>query len=69
MLTKNRGWILAGGLLLVYYSRFWFESLPESFEIAGYSGVGLFDHGVAWIEFAAVIGVLAITGAYKAVKQ
>ena len=69
VLTKNRGWILAGGLLLVYYSRFWFESLPESFEIAGYSGVGLFDHGVAWIEFAAVIGVLVITGAYKAVKQ
>ena len=69
VLTKNRGWILAGGLLLTYYSRFWFESLPKSFEVAGYSGVGLFDHGVAWIEFGAVIGVIAITGAYKIVKQ
>lgn len=65
VLTKNRGWILAGGLLLLYYSRFWFESLPDSFEIAGYSGVGLFDHGIAWIEFAAVVGVIAMTGAYK----
>ncbi len=69
VLTKNRGWILAGGLLLIYYSRFWFESLPATFEIAGYSGVGLFDHGVAWIEFVAVFGVIAITGAYKAVRQ
>ena len=69
VLTKNRGWILAGGLLLTYYSRFWFESLPSSFAIVGYSGVGLFDHGIAWLEFVAVVGVIVITGAYKTVRQ
>ena len=57
--SKNRSWLIISGLLLIYYSRFWFESLPDSFELAGYSGVGLFHHGVVWLEFAAIFGVMA----------
>ena len=54
--SNNRGWLLVSGVLLVYYSRFWFKSLTESFEIGGtvYSGAGLFDHVVAWGEHLAI---------------
>ena len=60
-LAQNKGWLLVSGLLLVYYLRFWFRQWPGTYELAGanYSGVGLFDHGVAWLEFLAILGVIA----------
>ena len=63
--SRNRGWLLVAGLLLVYYSRFWFSTIPTSFDIAGYAGVGLFDHGLAFIEFAAIVAVVLIFKAHK----
>ena len=59
--TQNKGWLLVSGVLMVYYLRFWFEALPASYSLGGthYSGVGLFDHGVAWLEFAAILAVIA----------
>ena len=58
--SNNRGWLLVSGVLMIYYSRFWFRSLPESFEIGGavYSGAGLFDHFVAWGEHLAIGAII-----------
>ena len=58
--SDNRGWLLVSGVLLVYYSRFWFKSLDGSFEIGGavYSGEGLFDHFVAWGEHLAMGAII-----------
>ena len=63
--SRNRGWLLVAGLLLIYYSRFWFSTIPMSFDIAGYVGVGLFDHGLAWLEFAAIFAVIIFFKAHK----
>ena len=58
--SNNRGWLLVSGLLLLYYSRFWFKSIQGSYEIGGtlYSGVGLFDHFVAWGEHLSVVTIM-----------
>ena len=59
--TNNRAWLLASGLLLVYYSRFWFKSLSETYQFFGheYSGAGLFDHVITFVEFALIVFLLA----------
>ncbi len=58
--SKNRGWIIASGLLMLYYARFWFKSLSGTFELAGchYSGAGLFDHGFVFLEFGLIFGAV-----------
>lgn len=58
--TRNRGWLLASGFLMFYYGRFWFKSLTGTFQIANtaYSGVGLFDYFIVFVEFCFVIGAL-----------
>ena len=63
--SRNRNWLIVAGLLLTYYSRFWFKSISDSFSIAGYSGVGLFDHGIAWIELGAIAAVIFLFKAHK----
>ena len=59
-LTDNRGWILASGLLMLYYSRFWFQSLTGTFTIGGHNfdGVKLFDHCFVFVEFGLIVAVL-----------
>ena len=57
--SRNRGWLLVAGLLLTYYSRFWFDTF-STFTFAGYSGVGVFDHGIAFIQFAAILVVIGL---------
>ena len=53
--TNSKGWLLVSGILSVYYLRFWFQdsSSEDSFGRAA----RLFDHGVAWLEFAAILAV------------
>jgi hypothetical protein len=60
--SNNRGWTLVGGLLLTYYSRFWFKSLSGEFVFAGrgYSGAGLYDHFVVWFVLGAVVIILTV---------
>lgn len=59
--ANNRGWLLVSGLLLTYYSRFWFRSLAGSFPFLGrnYSGVGIYDHIVVWVVMLIVLVTLA----------
>lgn len=58
--TKNRGWVLVSGALLIYYLRFWFKSLSETWHFFGsdYTGVGLFDHLVVFVEFGLIVFLL-----------
>ena len=62
--SNNRGWLLVSGVLLTYYSRFWFDSLSYDsetpFEIGGtlYSGEGLFDHFIAWGEHLTIGAII-----------
>ena len=65
--SGNRGWLLASGLLLTYYSRFWFELFDGPFEILWrkYSGVGIYDQFVAWIVTILALGILAFFAALK----
>lgn len=59
-LSRNAGWLLVSGLLMTYYCRFWFMTFEGTYQFAGtnYSGEGLFDHGMVWIEFCCIIMVL-----------
>ena len=59
-LSRNAGWLLVAGFLMTYYCRFCFMTIDGTYQFAGtdYSGEGLFDHGLAWIEFACIIVVL-----------
>lgn len=65
-LARKSAVLSISGLLLVYYSRFWFKSLSQTYEFGGatYSGVALFDHGVAWLEFIPIV-VLLLTPYWK----
>jgi hypothetical protein len=58
--ARHKGWMLISALLLVYYLRFWFQGSTH-FDSLGepYQAVGMFDHGVAWLEFAAIVMVIA----------
>jgi hypothetical protein len=61
--AKNRGWLFVSMALFVYYLRFWFEEVAQSYSFMGfdYVGVDFFDHCIVWIEFLAIIAVLAAT--------
>lgn len=58
--ARNRGWLWVSGFLLIYYFRFWFQTLAGEFSLGGYSysGAGLFDHGLVWVEFAGIVVAL-----------
>ena len=64
--ARNRGWLFVSMALFVYYLRFWFEEVGQSYSFLGvsYLGVDFFDHCIVWIEFLAVVGVL--TGSHVA---
>ena len=57
--SNSKGWLVVSGLLSIYYLRFWFEDLPlrGSTNDTSFAGVGMFDYGVAWLEFAAILVV------------
>ena len=59
-MTNNRGWLLASGFLMLYYTRFWFKSLTRTFAFGGQSfdGVSLFDHCFVFVEFGLIFAVL-----------
>ena len=59
-MTNNRGWLLASGFLMLYYTRFWFKSLAGTFVFGGQSfdGVSLFDHCFVFVEFGLILAVL-----------
>jgi len=68
-LSRNAAWLLVSGFLMTYYCRFWFKAIEGTYQFAGtsYSGEGLFDHGLAWIEFACIVVVLV--GFYLSTKR
>lgn len=53
----NRGWLLAGGCLFVYYFRFWYKFHGGGFEFAAisYEGVGCFDMCIVWLEYLPLV--------------
>lgn len=58
--ARNRGWLVVSALLLVYYYRFWFTSLPGEFSVGSYrySGTGLFDYVVIFLEYSVIFGTI-----------
>lgn len=58
--SSNRGWLIVSGLMLTYYSRFWFQMLAGQWTIAGrsYEGVGIYDHVVVWLVAILALGIL-----------
>ena len=59
-LSRNAAWLLVSGFLMTYYCRFCFMTMEGTYQFAGtgYSGEGLFDYGLAWLEFAGIVVVL-----------
>lgn len=55
--TRNRAWLGYSVFLFVYYSRFWFSQLEGTYHFAGheYSGTGLFDFVIVWLEHLPVL--------------
>ncbi len=70
-LSKNRGWLLASGLLTLYYSRFWFKGLVGTFVLGGhrFDGVKLFDHIFVFVEFGLIIAVLVSFSNWRIKRQ
>jgi len=60
--SNNRGWLFVSGLMLTYYSRFWFRPFkgPFTYFERNYSGVGIYDHFVVWVVLGFILGTLAI---------
>lgn len=51
--TRNRIWLLASGLVFLYYLRFWFGYQFANSGVLGtpYEGTRFFDYCVTWVEF------------------
>ena len=60
--ARNRGWYSVSGVLLLYYLRFWLAAMEEQFNFFGwaYTGAGLFDHVIVWLEFGIVFFALIL---------
>ena len=60
--ASNRGWLWVSAALLIYYSRFWFRELDGHFVVAGwtYTGTGLYDHVIGWLEHLSIWGALLV---------
>lgn len=58
--SKNHAWLLIAGVMLTYYSRFWFKSIPGPFALGGtnYSGVEIYDFFVVWGAFTSAVLLL-----------
>lgn len=62
---RNRAWLAYTPLLLFYYLRFWFRELCGEYSFFGftYSGTGLFDYCVVWLEHLPVfVAILLFEG-------
>jgi hypothetical protein len=61
--ARNRTWLLVSGLILIYYSRFWFQYHATTTAEWGlpYQGVAIFDFFVVWIEFAPFLLLLFLS--------
>lgn len=70
-MTNSRSWLLASGFLTLYYTRFWFKSLTETFTIGdqSFDGVRLFDHCFVFVEFGLIIAVLICFSNWKTDRQ
>lgn len=58
--ARNRAWLLMSAVLLVYYLRFWFKGYTGNVTFFGYqySGAGVFDNIVIWIEHSIIYTAL-----------
>jgi hypothetical protein len=60
--ARSRVWLLASGLVLVYYLRFWlyYQWPDEAVPGFGYSGTQWFDFVITWLEFGPWLIWLAV---------
>jgi len=60
MFARNRGWLLVSAILFVYYLRFWFTTLPGEYAVGNfqYTGTGLFDYIVVFLEYSVILGAV-----------
>ena len=51
--ARNRAWLALGGLVFLYYLRFWLTYHYADAPVLGtrYSGPWFFDYVVTWLEF------------------
>lgn len=60
--ARNRAWLLASTVCLLYYLRFWFDYHQHEITLAGraYTGVEIFDYVVVFFEFTPLLFLLMI---------
>ncbi|MEM6777741.1 MAG: hypothetical protein AAF670_08785 [Planctomycetota bacterium] len=65
-LARSRAWIAMGGLLMIYYLRFWFDyrGVPNVFGTP-YQGVQFFDYVVVWLEYFPWFCMLTAESIYR----
>lgn len=66
----NGGWLIASGVMLGYYARFWFMDFQGKWSLGGatYEGVAIYDHIGVWIVtiFAGgLLGFFRLTKIYE----
>jgi hypothetical protein len=65
--ARNRAWLAVSGLVLIYYTRFWFIYHFPDTPVPGtqYVGAAFFDLVVTWIEFGPWFAWLSGTWLYR----
>jgi len=65
--ARSRAWLAIGGLVLLYYLRFWFSYQWPDRPVAGgrYAGSFFYDYYVPWIEFGPWFVWLAFETAWR----
>ena len=69
--ARGRAWLAVGGLVMIYYLRFWFLYQFSETEVwgSGYVGTDFFDYVVVWIEYAPWLAVLAASWMWARAKS
>ncbi len=65
--ARNPGWLLVAPCLIGYYLRFWCKHSGVAIAFAGYeySGGGVFDHCIVWLEFLPVLIAISVCRSCK----
>lgn len=60
--SRNRGWFLVSGMVLIYYVRFWFAYHNPTWEFMGqkYVGENIFHFLIVWLEYLPMFAAIAI---------
>jgi len=68
--SRSRVWLWMSGVVLLYYSRFWFIYQFPDTPVAGtpYQGAAFFDFVVTWLEFGPWFACLVFSGIHRRYK-